>query len=330
MMKKKIFKYGGILLGLVLVAYGLWHLHVTQGLFTPVQIEIPLGQTLEKPLPQEKTIDVAPPPQKFVDKAEPKNDKKRNVSQMIDRAKKHYGKNGRPALMNTTPWPEIPLAGPTISLLAFPMNTQSPLWKRMPYPVALAIHPQLKEGPDLVRMARQEGHECFLQIPMEPQSFDQSDPGPDPLMVKANNKENIQRLSRHVHRFKAITGIMPLRDSPLTASHEKFGGVLDWIHGQHLGYVDFGASMNSLAQSLCAQKGIPFLNLGISLGHQGGVVTQESLVALEEKAKKNGWTWAYFDLTKENAEIIGFWLETLNEKGVRIVPMSVAMTRQKK
>ncbi|HWC63268.1 MAG TPA: divergent polysaccharide deacetylase family protein, partial [Rhizomicrobium sp.] len=71
----------------------------------------------------------------------------------------------------------------------------------LPSGVTLGFAPYAGDVQRWVNQARQSGHEVLLEVPMEPQDFPDSDPGPHTLRAGVDEAANLQRLTWTLTRF---------------------------------------------------------------------------------------------------------------------------------
>lgn len=88
---------------------------------------------------------------------------------------------------------------------------------KLPPPVSLAFAPYGTELERTVQRARGEGHEVFLQLPMEPFDYPDNDPGPHTLLTGPKAPDNIDKLHWALGRFTGYVGIVNFLGGRFTA-----------------------------------------------------------------------------------------------------------------
>ena len=59
----------------------------------------------------------------------------------------------------------------------------------------------------LAALARSEGHEILLQVPMEPFNYPDNDPGPQTLLTSLTPEQNLERLYWLMSRMQGYVGL---------------------------------------------------------------------------------------------------------------------------
>ena len=71
----------------------------------------------------------------------------------------------------------------------------------------VVLGPVEDEGLGQVDLARAQGHEVMLEMPMEPTGYPDNDPGPQTLLTTLTAEQNLDRLYWHLSRFQGYAGI---------------------------------------------------------------------------------------------------------------------------
>ncbi len=110
---------------------------------------------------------------------------------------------------------------------------------RLPAAVSLAFLPYGAEAERSAARARDAGHEVFLQLPMEPFDYPDSDPGPQTLLTALKGLENADRLAWSLARFPGYVGVANFMGAKMMAD-PAFEPVLREIGARGLGFLDDG------------------------------------------------------------------------------------------
>lgn len=197
---------------------------------------------------------------------------------------------------------------------------------RLPEDVSLAFAPY---GGDLDRhvvRARAQGHEVFLQAPMEPFDYPASDPGPHTLTTRASAEDNRDRLHWVMGRFTGYVGVVNFMGARLTADANALRPVLAEIGGRGLGYVDDGTSARTLAPGLAAELGLPVARADIVLDtFPDPDRIDAALTQLEALANERGFAFATASALPMTVERIAAWAARAEGRGIRLAPVSAAL-----
>src|SRR5690606_33980103 len=107
-------------------------------------------------------------------------------------------------------------------------------------------------------LARARGHEVLLDLPMEPASFPNEDPGPQGLLTSLTPEANLDRLDWVLERGSAYVGVAGAMGSRFTTSREALDPVLREVKVRGLLFVDRRASEDSLVPALAREIGLPY------------------------------------------------------------------------
>jgi len=196
---------------------------------------------------------------------------------------------------------------------------------KLPGPVSLAFAPYGAELERTVQRARGEGHEVFLQLPMEPFDYPDSDPGPHTLLTGPKGAENIERLHWALGRFTGYVGIVNFLGGRFTSDEAALSPILRELAGRGLMVVDDGSSARSLLAASAQRAQIPTLKIDrvVDAVARPDAIDKE-LAAIEATARDQGVVVLGASALPVSIERIARWAQTLEAKGLVIVPLSAA------
>lgn len=196
---------------------------------------------------------------------------------------------------------------------------------KLPPPVSLAFAPYGTELERTVQRARGEGHEVFLQLPMEPFDYPDNDPGPHTLLTGPKAPDNIDKLHWALGRFTGYVGIVNFLGGRFTADESALSPVLRELAGRGLMVVDDGSSARSLLAGSADRARIPALKIDrIIDGVTRADAIDKELAALESLAREQGIVIAAASALPVSIERINRWAQSLEAKKIVIVPVSAA------
>ncbi|KRE20674.1 hypothetical protein ASE66_07415 [Bosea sp. Root483D1] len=209
--------------------------------------------------------------------------------------------------------------------LGISQSSTSEAIARLPGPVSLAFAPYGAELEKTVQRARSEGHEVFLQVPMEPFDYPDNDPGPHTLLTGPKGTDNLDRLQWVLGRFSGYVGIVNFLGGRLTSDDGALTPLLRELAGRGLMVVDDGSSPRSLLASSASRAQIPALKADLSLDAIPRAETiDRELARLETLARDQGAAVAIASALPVTVERISRWARTLEAKNLVIVPVSAA------
>lgn len=195
----------------------------------------------------------------------------------------------------------------------------------LPAAVSLAFAPYGADLERTVQRARSDGHEIFLQVPMEPFDYPDNDPGPHTLLTGPKASENLDRLHWVMGRFTGYVGIVNFLGGRLTADETALSPILREIAGRGLMVVDDGSSSRSLLASAAGRAQIPALKVDRVIdGVTRTDAIDQQLQRLEAAAREQGVAVGAATALPVSIERIARWAKSLEAKGLVLVPVSAA------
>jgi hypothetical protein len=103
--------------------------------------------------------------------------------------------------------PGAPRVALIVAGLGVSTSATSTAIAQLPGPVTFAFMPYGAEVERLAALARSEGHEILLQVPMEPFNYPDNDPGPQTLLTSLTPEQNLERLYWLMSRMQGYVGL---------------------------------------------------------------------------------------------------------------------------
>src|SRR4029079_18687189 len=85
-------------------------------------------------------------------------------------------------------------------------------------------------------IARADGHEVLLQIPLEPNNYPTENPGPHTLLTTLPPDENMKRLEWLMSRYTGYVGVTNLMGAKFEATQNALTPVLEEVKARGLLY----------------------------------------------------------------------------------------------
>jgi len=224
------------------------------------------------------------------------------------------GAGGKPRIAIVVTGLGINLSGTLEAIAALPDN------------VTLAFAPYGRSLERTVGSARAEGHEIFLEVPLEPFDYPENDPGPDTLLTGQAPRDNMEKLYRVMGKFGGYAGLINNMGARFTASGADFGPMMEELGTRGLGYLDDGSSNRSLAPQLAKANQVPFGRADLVLdSNPARAPILAELTALEEKARRQGFAIGLVSALPVSVQTVAEWARGLEARGIIIVPASALM-----
>ncbi len=201
-------------------------------------------------------------------------------------------------------------------------GTQSAI-KELPSEITLGFSPFGNSLQRWMQMARREGHEISLQLPMEPLGYPTIDPGPQTLTSKASVGENLGNLRWSLGRMTNYPMVANYLGAGLTNKDTKLRPILQEIKNRGLAFFDDGSVDSSMAIAIAKDIQLPYLqgNAIIDSRRDANAIRAQ-LNALEALSKQQGYAVGTATAFPDTITIIKEWAINAQKRGILIVPAS--------
>lgn len=193
----------------------------------------------------------------------------------------------------------------------------------LPGTVTLAFAPYGSNLDALADMARADGHEIMLEVPLEPFDYPQNDPGPHTLLVEQPTRDNLEKLYWLLTRMTGYTGVINHMGARFTASAVDFSPVMEELGLRGLAYLDDGSSNRSVAPQLARQNDVPFARVDRFVDTNP---SQASILAeldnLKTTADERGNAIGILSALPVSIRTLADWADALDQEQYLLVPVS--------
>jgi polysaccharide deacetylase 2 family uncharacterized protein YibQ len=202
--------------------------------------------------------------------------------------------------------------------------------KELPGGITLSFTPYSRKLNQWVALARVNGHEVMLDLPMEPTTYPNDDPGPQALLTALSSRQNLDRLRWTLDRVTGYVGLAGVMGSRFAASKEHMEPVLEELKGRGLLFLDNRASEGSLAAALAGEIGVPNAVNDRSLDRvqASRVAIDARLVQIENVARSEGFAVAMGRPYPVTIERLREWAKGLEARGFALAPITALANRQ--
>lgn len=183
----------------------------------------------------------------------------------------------------------------------------------------LPYAPGLQEKVDI---ARSEGNEVMLHLPMEPTNGSVN-PGPDALLTSLDEGELLRRTRDNLDRFTGYVGVNNHMGSRFTADEQKMALVMDEMAKRGLLFLDSKTTSASAGYRLSVERGMPSAKRDYFIDH---VIDEPTILAqlakVEASALRHGVVIAIGHPHPETISALRKWIPEARRKGFQFVPVS--------
>jgi uncharacterized protein len=224
--------------------------------------------------------------------------------------------------------PDAPRVALIVSGLGVSAKATSEAIARLPGPVTFAFVPYGSDA-TLVARARAGGHEILLQVPMEPFSYPDNDPGPQTLLTSLAPQQNLDRLHWVMSRFQGYVGVIDMMGARFTASEQSFAPILQDIANRGLVFVDDGANPRSVAGRIAGADNLPFAKAEVIVDSvPTPAEIDRALGSLETAAREHHAAVGIASALPASIEHIAKWAKAAESRGVILVPITAMAKKQ--
>lgn len=199
--------------------------------------------------------------------------------------------------------------------------------KKLPPAITLSFSPYARPQTleYLSALARSNGHEVMLDLPLEPIDFPQRDPGPKALLTALEPKENLERLDWSLGRSTGYVGVAVWMGSRFVGSPRQMQPLMEAIESRGLVYLDNAEREDSLGPDLATNLGIPAVTshryVDVPLASRDAIDAR--LAQVERIALQFGSAVAMGRPFPVTVERLAEWSAELEKRGIILVPITV-------
>ncbi len=195
---------------------------------------------------------------------------------------------------------------------------------RLPPAISLAFSPYARDLAQLTQLARENGHEYFIQVPLEPFDYPQSDPGPLVLLVDQPESSNLDRLHRAMGEAVGYVGLLLTGRARFATSEPALLPIVKDAADRGLIVLDDGRSPVSKIPRITRQVGTLSGTVDRRLDDRPSADGMAlSLIEFERLAIEQGRAIGAMDLYPVAVDRLIRWTDTLKAKGLVLQPVSV-------
>ncbi len=193
--------------------------------------------------------------------------------------------------------------------------------EKLPPEVTLSFVPYADNLQGWIDLARANGHEVLLELPMEPIDYPNNDPGPQTLMANAPPAETVKRLDWLLSRASGYFGVANYLGGRFLKSDTAMATFTGQLKARGLAFVDDGSAAGRGA-------GAPRASAASVIDEQlaaDGI--DHALLGLEASALQHGSALGAGFAYPVTVEQVTRWAQGLAGRGYQLAPAS-AVTRR--
>lgn len=174
-----------------------------------------------------------------------------------------------------------------------------------------------------MQVARKQGHEVALQLPMEPLGYPSVNPGRTTLLSQSKKGENIKRLHSALGRMTNYPVVISYLGGGFLNKRDALAPALKEIRDRGLGFLDDGSVQSSIALDLAEEMRLPNAIGSVVLdADRAPAEIENRLRSVELFARRRGFAIATASAFPDSITRIRNFVRDAEKRGVQIVPLS--------
>lgn len=195
--------------------------------------------------------------------------------------------------------------------------------RRLPSAVTFAFAPYGRDLRRLARIARTDGHELLLQVPLEPYDYPDNDPGPHTLLSGLPERQNLDRLHWVMARMVGYVGVMNHMGAKFVTEPAAVNPLLTELRNRGLLYFDDSSAPQSKAFGIGERLGLSQLKADKVLDiNPARDAIDENMAAIMEVAADRGYAIGVISALPGSIAALESWISVLEQRGIAVIPLS--------
>jgi len=198
----------------------------------------------------------------------------------------------------------------------------------LPHNFTLGFSPYAGDAKTWARKAREEGFESVVDLPLEPENFPLSDPGPYGLIEDLNPTESAARLHWVLSRFPGFVGAMGNADEKLTPNVTAIRPTLTELSARGVLFLYVKTPKNTALADFAKSRSLYTLGIDVLIDDEiSSAAIEKQLANLTALAKTQGYAVGMAHSFPPTTQALAAWAETLSAQGIDLVPVSAVAAR---
>jgi polysaccharide deacetylase 2 family uncharacterized protein YibQ len=193
--------------------------------------------------------------------------------------------------------------------------------ERLPPEVTLSFVPYADNLQGWIDLARANGHEVLLEVPMEPTDYPNNDPGPQTLMANGAPSDMLKRMNWLLGRASGYFGVTNYLGGRFLASAAATSNFVAVLRAHGLAFIDDGSAANK-------GGGVPraWANAVVDQTLSAEAISS-ALTGLEVQARQHGSALGSGFAYPVTVDQVDTWAQALGAHNIQLVPASAVLHR---
>lgn len=193
--------------------------------------------------------------------------------------------------------------------------------KKLPAGVSFVLSPYSRNYDVWRDLSSAEGHEMWLQLPVENERYPTDDPGPKALIARSDFRYNRDNLTWVMSRTTGYAGIAAYTDNAFVNAEQTMTGIANDIFKRGLGYFEMNNSGLDFIEVSAVNNTAPYAKGEFILDETTQNVPNW-LSALQSKAQAQGYAVGIIKPVPHVVELVSRWVNEA-QGSVVFAPISV-------
>ena len=221
---------------------------------------------------------------------------------------------------------DAPKEGPRIAIviagLGLSRSSTEEILK-LPAAISFSFSPYASDITQWIKKAG-DTHEFYVDLPLEPKDYPQTDPGPYALLTNLDDTKNMERLNQVLKSGTGYHGLISGTDEHFTSTPHNYKWILETMKTKKLVFYYVARPENKqLTQEVENTKATEALGLDLVLDEKlTNAAIDAKLAEAEVLAQKYGYATVLARPYPISAQRIQEWIKTLGPKNIHLVPLS--------
>jgi len=190
----------------------------------------------------------------------------------------------------------------------------------LPKKVGFAILPFLPKSGETAVALHEAGHEIWLHLPMEPENYPASDPGPGAVLMAMNSDDLRAAVHSAINNIPHAIGVNNHMGSKATADLKTMTWIMQELKTRKMAFIDSRTTVRTVAEEAAQAQGVPTNRRHVFLDNERSAAAIR--VQLDEsvyRSRMEGEIIAIGHLDKVTIEVLSQELPGLAKRGADLV-----------
>lgn len=188
--------------------------------------------------------------------------------------------------------------------------------------IGLSFSPYASAIASWTTSSRVTGHEMYVELPLQTETYPADDLGPYSILVSKSNTENLKNLMWAMSRFQGYAGVVAPPGEVVTHNSDSFAPLRSEIAGRGIMFL---MARDAIVQEPGKKDKNPLVNVNADVWideELSEMSIQARLATLEQVAQRNGMAIGISRSYPLSINQIKHWQENLGSHGITLAPAS--------